>query len=182
MPAMNSDTLNAIALRYEIEDFLHHEAELIDYRRYDAWLALFGEDLQYRMPIVRNLAAPSIANEYLVDRLDVSWFDEGKDTLATRVAQIKTGVHWAEEPLSRTVHLITNVRILSATPSTACADDVEVSCKFLVYRNRNTSNEDTLVGKRVDRLRRNDKTWSIYRRTLYISQSVLLANSLSFFV
>ena len=112
----------------------------------------------------------------------MSWFDEDKETLATRVAQIKTGVHWAEEPLSRTSHLITNVRIVEAIPSRTDAREVEVSCKFLVYRNRNTNSEDMLIGKRIDRLRRNGKSWLICRRTLHINQSVLLANNLSFFV
>ena len=172
----------AVALRLEVEDFLHAEADLLDERRFDEWLTLFADDLQYRMPIVRNLAAPSIAQEYLTDPLDVSWFDEGKETLAARVAQIKTGVHWAEEPLSRTSHLITNVRIVEAIPSIEDAREVEVSCKFLVYRHRNTDTEDTLIGRRVDRLRRNGNSWLIARRTVYINQSVLLASNLSFFV
>lgn len=180
MLASQAPRLEAAALRLEVEDFLHYEAELLDDRKYDEWLALFADDLQYRMPIVRNLAAPQIATEYLTGPLDVSWFDEGKATLATRVDQIKTGVHWAEEPLSRTAHLVTNVRVLSATPSARDAQEVEASCKFLVHRNRNTSDQDTLIGKRIDGLRRNGDSWSIQRRTIYITQSVLLANSLSF--
>ena len=122
------------------------------------------------------------SSEYLTGPLDVSWFHEGKETLATRVAQIQTGVHWSEEPLSRVSHLITNVRILSATRSVEDAQEVEVSCKFLVYRNRNTQTEDTLIGKRIDQLRRAGDSWSIFRRTVYINQAVLTANSLSFFV
>jgi 3-phenylpropionate/cinnamic acid dioxygenase small subunit len=172
----------AAALRLEIEDFLYREADLLDERRYEDWLTLFADDLQYRMPIVRNVAVERIATEYLTDKLDVSWFDEGKDTLVTRVAQIRTGVHWSEEPLSRTSHLVTNVRILNAVPSLAEAQEVEASCRFLVHRSRNTDGEDTVIGRRVDRLRRNGDTWSIFQRTLYINQSVLLANSLSFFV
>jgi 3-phenylpropionate/cinnamic acid dioxygenase small subunit len=173
---------DAIALRYEVEDFLNREADLVDERKFEEWLALFSDDLQYRMPMVRNVAAPAIASEYLSGALDVSWFDEGKETLATRVAQIRTGVHWSEEPLSRTSHLVTNVRIVKATPSVAGAREVEVSCKFLVNRNRNTDTEDTLIGRRADMLRRNGDSWLICRRTLYINQSVLLAGNLSFFV
>jgi 3-phenylpropionate/cinnamic acid dioxygenase small subunit len=180
--SVTNDLSSAMALRFEIEEFLNYEAELVDERKYDEWLALFAADLQYRVPIVRNLAAPSIAGEYLQGELDVSWFDEGKDTLATRVAQIKTGVHWAEEPLSRTAHLITNIRVAAATPSAADAKQVDVNCKFLIYRNRNTDSEDTLIGRRSDSLRRSGDSWLIYRRTLFLSQSVLLANSLSFFV
>jgi 3-phenylpropionate/cinnamic acid dioxygenase small subunit len=174
--------LEAAALRLGVEDFLSYEADLVDERKFDEWLTLFSDDLQYRMPIVRNVQAPSIAGEYLSGPLDVSWFDEGKETLATRVAQIKTGVHWAEEPLSRTSHLVTNVRIIEAIPSIQDAREVEVSCKFLVYRNRNTDTEDMLIGRRLDRLRRNGESWLIARRTLHINQSVLLANNLSFFV
>jgi 3-phenylpropionate/cinnamic acid dioxygenase small subunit len=180
--SVTSDLSSAMTLRFEIEEFLNYEAELIDDRKFDEWLGLFADDLHYRVPIVRNLAAASIAGEYLQGELDASWFDEGKDTLATRIAQIKTGVHWAEEPLSRTAHLITNVRVAAATPSVADAEQVEVNCKFLVYRNRNTDSEDTLIGKRTDHLRRSGHSWLIYRRTLFLNQSVLLANSLSFFV
>jgi 3-phenylpropionate/cinnamic acid dioxygenase small subunit len=170
------------SLRLEIEDFLYFEADLLDQRHFDRWVGLLADDLQYRMPIVRNVAAASIAQEYLSEPGSVAWFDEGKETIAVRVEQIKTGVHWAEEPLSRTTHLITNVRILSATPSPENAQEVEVACKFIVYRHRNSDTEDTLIGRRVDRLRRAGENWSIFMRTVYINQTVLLANSLSFFV
>jgi 3-phenylpropionate/cinnamic acid dioxygenase small subunit len=172
----------ALALRLEVEDFLYREAELVDDRKLEEWLALFADELQYRVPMARNLRHDKIANEYLSHPLDVCWIDEGKETLAARAAQIRTGVHWAEEPLSRTAHLVTNVRVIRATPSVEDAQEVEVSCKFLIYRNRNTDEEDTLIGKRVDVLRRSGSSWLICRRTVYIAQSVLLAKNLSFFV
>src|SRR5689334_16611744 len=98
-PARASLLPALMALRLEIEDFLHLEAELVDERRFDEWLALFSDDLQYRMPIARNVLSKHAVQEYLEGALDVSWFDEDKATLATRVAQLKTGVHWAEEPV-----------------------------------------------------------------------------------
>src|SRR4051795_1265863 len=139
-----------LALRAEIDEFLSLEADLVDSRRWDEWLALFSPDLHYRMPIARNLSAQDIGKEYLTGPLDVSWFDEGKETLETRVAQIKTGVHWAEEPLSRTAHLVSNVRIVNASPTVANPEEVTVRSKFLVYRNRNSDEEDTLIGARED--------------------------------
>ena len=174
--------LDRLALRAEIEDFFSLEADLVDSRRWDEWLALFSPDLHYRMPIARNLSAHDIGKEYLTGALDVSWFDEDKATLETRVAQIKTGVHWAEEPLSRTAHLVTNVRIVSATPSIGEAQEATVRCKFLVYRNRNSDEEDTLIGTREDVLVRNGGSWLIRKRTIYVTHSVLLASSLSFLV
>jgi 3-phenylpropionate/cinnamic acid dioxygenase small subunit len=176
------DKYRANELRMEIEEFLYREADLIDTRQFDEWLTFFSDDLHYRMPLVQNLAVKDIAKEYLTEPLDVSWFDEGKDTLATRVAQIKTGVHWAEEPLSRTVHFVSNVRIVSVTPENADPQEVTVRCKFLVYRNRNSDEEDKVFGSREDVLCRHEGSWQICKRTIYISQSVLLSSSLSFLV
>jgi len=182
-PGVRASALSPlVALRLEVEDFLSHEAELVDERRFDEWLALFSDDLQYRMPIARNVLSHETQDEYLDGALDVAWFDEGKATLATRVAQLKTRVHWAEEPVSRTVHLVSNVRVARATPSPEAAGEVEVRCKFLVYRNRNEGEQDTLIGRRHDVLRRHGEAWLICRRTVYVAQTVLLANSLSFFV
>jgi len=172
----------ALELRLEIEAFLYEEADLCDERRFEEWLSLFSDDLQYRVPLVRSLEAQDIAKEYLTGPLDASWIDEGKPTLAMRVQQLKTGVHWAEEPLSRVSRLITNVRITEALPSVAQAQEVEASYKFLVYRNRNADIQDTIIGKRVDRLRRAGDSWQIARRTVFLNQPVLLVNTLSFFV
>jgi 3-phenylpropionate/cinnamic acid dioxygenase small subunit len=170
------------ALTAEIEHFLYREGDLVDDRRFDEWLALFADDLQYRVPLVRNVRAQGALEQYRNAPLDVAWFDEGKETLAQRVAQIRTGVHWAEEPASRTVHLVSNVRVTEALPLVERAEEVEARCKVLVYRHRNEDQEDTLVGHRVDRLRRNGAAWQIVRRTVYVKQSVMLANTLSFFV
>lgn len=175
---------NATALRLEVQDFMALEAELVDTRRFEEWLDLFADDLQYRMPMARNLAHQGISAgaEYLAKPLDVSWFDEGKETLATRVAQIRTGVHWAEEPLSRTAHLVTNVRVVGIENLADDAADIQVNSKFLVYRNRNADEEDTLIGRREDHLRRAGTSWQIYRRTVFICQTVLLARNLSFLI
>ena len=47
--------LARLLLKEEIEQFLYHEAELLDERRYEEWLALFAEDAQYFMPMRRNV-------------------------------------------------------------------------------------------------------------------------------
>jgi 3-phenylpropionate/cinnamic acid dioxygenase small subunit len=118
----------------------------------------------------------------MTEPLHVSWFDEGKEILSTRVAQIKTGVHWAEEPLSRTAHFVSNVRIVEVSPRDTDPTEVTIRCKFLVYRNRNSDEEDKVFGSREDVLRRHEDSWLIRKRTIYINQSVLLSSSLSFLV
>ena len=111
----------------------------------------------------------------------MSWFDEGKDTLTRRVRQILTGVHWAEEPPSRTCHMISNVQVLTADPAGPAPAEVTVKSRFLIYRNRVETETDLLVGKRQDVLRRVGDGWRIARRTIILDQNVLLAKNLTVF-
>ena len=176
-----SPELTRLLLRQEVEDLLYREAELLDERRYEDWLDLFTEDARYFMPIRRNVAHDDAAREFTREGTDVSWFDEGKDTLARRVQQIRTGIHWAEEPPSRICHMVSNVEILPATPSGPSPHELAVKSRFLIYRNRVETETDVLVGKREDLLRRQDGGWKIARRKIVLDQSVLLAKNLTFF-
>ena len=166
-----------MSLKDEVEAFLYQEADLLDERRFEEWLDLFTEDARYWMPMRRNVPADEPEREFTREGADVNWFDEGKDTLTRRVKQIRTGVHWAEQPPSRTCHMVANVQILEARP-----DEVAVKSRFLLYRNRLETETDVLVGKREDLLRRVDGRWRIARRKIVLDQNVLLAKNLTFFL
>jgi 3-phenylpropionate/cinnamic acid dioxygenase small subunit len=170
-----------LLLAQEIAEFLYREAELLDERRYDDWLALLADDIRYWMPMRRNVKYGNEEREFTRDTTDINWFDEGKDTLSRRVKQIQTGIHWAEEPVSRIAHLVSNVQILEATPSFADPREVLVKCRFLIYRNRVETETDILVGKREDLLRRDGEDWRIARRKIILDQNVLLSKNLTFF-
>jgi len=174
--AQVSDDVERLLLRHEVEEFLYREAELLDERRYEDWLELLTDDIRYFMPMRRNVPHDETAREFTREGADVSWFDEGKDTLARRVQQILTGIHWAEEPPSRICHMISNVQILRAS-----ATEVAVKSRFLVYRNRVETETDVLVGKREDLLRRANGGFKIARRKVVLDQSILLAKNLTFF-
>ena len=181
--SIDSAALERLLLQREVEDFLYGEAELLDARRFDEWLALFTEDVRYWMPMRRNVPHDEPEREFTREGTDVNWFDEGKDTLGRRVAQIQTGIHWAEEPPSRICHMVSNVQIVRATPNgSAMPSEVEVRSRFLVYRNRVETETDILVGKREDVLRRVNGAWKIARRMVVLDQSVLLAKNLTFFI
>jgi 3-phenylpropionate/cinnamic acid dioxygenase small subunit len=179
---MNRDEQTArLLLKQEIEEFFYYEADLLDERRYEDWLALVAEDARYWMPMRRNVKVDDIEREFTREGLDISWFDEGKETLTRRVRQIQTGIHWAEEPVSRISHMVSNVRLLEASPSWADPVEVTVRCRFLIYRNRVETETDILVGKREDLLRRGDGQWQIARRKIVLDQNVLLTKNLTFF-
>jgi 3-phenylpropionate/cinnamic acid dioxygenase small subunit len=179
--ATGSPDLARLLLQREVEDFLSREADLLDERRYEEWLALFTEDARYWMPMRRNVPRDEPGREFTREGADISWFDEGKDTLARRVRQILTGVHWAEEPPSRTCHLVTNVQVLTAGPADPAPAELTVRSRFLVYRNRVETETDILVGKREDVLRRVNGGWRIARRMITLDQSVLLTKNLTVF-
>ena len=179
---INRDELiNRLLLTQEIENFLHSEADLLDERRYEDWLALLSEDVRYWMPMRRNVKVDNLEREFTREGLDISWFDEGKETLTRRVRQIQTGIHWAEEPVSRISHLLANIRLLEVNPSWSEPAEVTVRCRFLVYRNRVETETDVLIGKREDLLRRVDGQWKIARRKILLDQNVLLSKNLTFF-
>jgi 3-phenylpropionate/cinnamic acid dioxygenase small subunit len=167
-------------LKQEIEEFLYHEADLLDQRRFREWLALLAEDLVYFMPIRRNVKFGQHAErENTRQGEGISWFDEDKWTLSKRVDQILTGVHYAEEPLSRVTHMVSNIRLLEVTPSATEPESVTVGSRFLVHQNRVEYETHTFIGRRTDVLRRAGESWLITRRELLLEQNVLLAKNLS---
>lgn len=181
-PPVLERSLAYYRLKEDIEDALHAEADLLDERRYKEWLAMLTEDISYFMPLRRNVKFGQHAERENTKRgQGISWFDEDKWTLSKRVDQILTGVHYAEEPLSRVCHMVTNIRIKSALPSVEAAQEVEAGCRFLVYQNRVEYETYTFVGRRNDTLRLVDGAWKIARREIILDQNVLQAKNLTAF-
>jgi len=179
---MDRDEQSArVLLKQEIEEFLYYEADLLDGRRYEEWLALVADDVRYWMPMRRNVKVGEAEREFTRAGQDINWFDEGKETLTRRVKQILTGMHWAEEPVSRISHMVSNVRLVEVNPSIAEPAEVATRCRFLIYRNRVETETDFLVGKREDLLRRCRGGWQIARRKIILDQNVLLSKNLTFF-
>ena len=180
---MGADALvQRLLLKEEIEEFLAAEADLLDAREFYAWLELFTEGCRYWMPMARNVPADGLAGEFTLEKAETNWIDEGLETLRQRVQQLATGVHWAEQPPSRTTHMISNFRLRGVRPDYAAPEEVETRCRFLVYRNRQENEHDTYIGKRNDTLRRVDGVWKIARREIFLDQNVLLSKNISVFL
>jgi len=172
----------------EIERFLYREARLLDERRFDEWLTLLTDDVRYWMGARSNrypkrskaiaiLDPARYVEDDMVQDDELAILDETKQSLIGRVARLDTGMAWAEDPPSRTRHLITNIEVAPGTmPS-----EVEVHCNFMVYRSRGETEQDFYVGARRDVLRRSDGEWKIAERRLTLDQNVLLAKNVSIF-
>jgi 3-phenylpropionate/cinnamic acid dioxygenase small subunit len=174
--------LSYFRLKDEIESFLFAEAELLDQRQFREWLDLLTEDLVYYLPMRRNVKfGQHAARENTKLGQDISWFDEDKWTLTKRVEQILTGVHYAEEPLSRITHMVSNVQIKGARPEVSDAHELDVASRFLVYQNRVQYETYIFVGRRNDTLRLTERGWKIARREILLEQNILLAKNLTTF-
>jgi 3-phenylpropionate/cinnamic acid dioxygenase small subunit len=172
----------------EVEQFLYREARLLDERRFHEWLELFTDDVRYWMPGRSNryprvskaiviLDPERYTEEELTKEDELAILDETKETLGRRIARLETGMAWAEDPPSRTRHIITNIEV---EPGDAAAER-KVSSNFMVYRSRSETEQDFYVGARQDVLRRVDGAWKIARRKIILDQNVLLAKNVSIF-
>jgi 3-phenylpropionate/cinnamic acid dioxygenase small subunit len=109
------------------EQFLVHEARLLDDGRFDEWLALFTADAWYWVP-----TAPDQDNP-----LDtVSLIYDDRRLLETRVRRLASPRIYSQEPRSRTSRMVGNVTVEAAeADQSACT----VRSKFLVVENRRDS-------------------------------------------
>jgi 3-phenylpropionate/cinnamic acid dioxygenase small subunit len=162
---------------FEIQQFYNEEAALLDERRYEDWLKLLDPQILYLMPIARNVRRDQLKNEYTTEG-QTCWFDEGYETLAKRIAQIKTGMHWIEEPASRFSRIVSNVRLLDDGSD---PDRCEAESRFVLYQNRLESEVAFFAGSRRDVLRRSEGQWRVARREIRLAQSTLLAKALALF-
>ncbi|RZI53828.1 MAG: 3-phenylpropionate/cinnamic acid dioxygenase subunit beta [Pseudonocardia sp.] len=163
--------------QYEIEQFYYREAELLDDRQWRNWLNLLADDVRYFMPVRSNRTVRERDKE-TGTRSMVAHFDDDKRHMEWRVMQLESGTHWAEDPISRTRHMVTNVRIDEGD----LPNEFVVRSNFLVYRNRMKRDVDVWAGERKDLLREVARgMYSIVDRTIVLDQTVVLAKNLSVF-
>lgn len=125
--------------RTDIEEFLFHEAELLDEWRLPEWLGLFTDDATYSVPAtdLPADASPDTSLFYVAD---------DRFRLSERVKRLMKRTAHAEFPHSKTRHLISNVRIREQRDN-----ELEVSCAFVTYRTKDGVT-DTFFGSSRYRL------------------------------
>ena len=107
---------------HEIQQFLFHEAQLLDERRWDDWLDLFLETAEYWVPY-------EWGQQSATDH--VSLFYEDVTLLRLRIDRLKNELSPLEWPPSRTNHHISNVTVEDDTGDTLTAKAYVI---FVDYR------------------------------------------------
>ena len=122
-----------------VEQFLYHEARLLDTGQLEAWLALFTDDATYWLPLEQNQKDPFETSSIIHD---------DKTLLELRIKQARHPRAHARLPLARTVHQVGNVVVISEN-----ATETKVSSTLQVIEFRNE--KQRLYGALVEhRLRR----------------------------
>lgn len=138
---MTADLL--LITRQEVEDFLYHEAALLDGWELDAWLALLTDDACYRVP------ANDAPDGDPVDTLFLIADDIRR--IRARVTRLKDRNAHAEYPHSRTRRMISNVRIVERS-----AEAIKAEANFVVYRFRRDERIREYVGRYRHTLKRSE--------------------------
>ncbi|MDE2838763.1 MAG: aromatic-ring-hydroxylating dioxygenase subunit beta [Chloroflexota bacterium] len=140
-------------LQHEVEQFLFHEAELLENRRFEEWLELLTRDVIYWVPNIRD-------DSDISDEAMISY--EGYDELRARTVRLRHPLNPTQKPPPRTRHFITNVSAEAGE-----GGELRVRCNLLVY----VSKDGKVVhhpGTSEYRLREEDGSWRIASKKVYL--------------
>jgi p-cumate 2,3-dioxygenase subunit beta len=159
MPAASSaGDGSVLTLRETVEEFLYHEAALLDAWRLDEWLALFTADGRYLVPTTDLPDGDP--------QKDLVFIDDDMVRLRARVERLKSRHGHREYPSSRTRHFISNIRIKKEDGS------MLVTSSFLVYRFR-LGESSPYIGLYEHRLKRVNGELKIHRRKAVLDMETL---------
>jgi p-cumate 2,3-dioxygenase subunit beta len=126
--------------RARVEEFLYHEAALLDEWRLDEWLGLLTEDARYLVPSNDRPDADPASTLFTIA--------DDMQRIRGRVTRLKDRNAHAEHPHSRTRRMIANVRIVARE-----GDELRVEANFVVWRFRREERIREYVGRYRYRLR-----------------------------
>ena len=139
-----------------VEQFLYHEARLLDTQQLEAWLELFTDDATYWVPLERNQKDPLETSSIIHD---------DRTLLELRVKQARHPRAHARQPLARTVHQVGNVMVCEER-----AGDITVDSTLQLIEFRNE--KQRLYGALVHhRLRREGKSFRIAHKRVELVNS-----------
>ncbi|MDE2838768.1 MAG: aromatic-ring-hydroxylating dioxygenase subunit beta [Chloroflexota bacterium] len=137
------------SLQHEVEQFLYHEARLLDRRQFNEWYDLFAEDSRYFVPSMSADSDPT-ADAYIVH--------ENRKGIQYRVSRLQHGSAHTQIPPARTAHMITNVIVEELGDG-----EVQTSAGYVVFWSRGAV-EARYAGLCEHHLRRANGGWEIVEK------------------
>ena len=167
----------SLELHHQISQFLYREGKALDDWEFRDWLNMLAEDISYTLRTTAN--AQTRDRRRSVEPPTTWVFNDTKDLLERRVARLETGMAWAEEPPSRTTHMISNVIV----ESTGIEDEYDVYVTYLLYRTQKEKDVTIYCGKRHDKIRKvaSDIGFQIFNRKITLDQVTYNSHNISVF-
>lgn len=159
----------------EVEQFLYHEAHLLDSGCLTEWLGLLADDVIYRIPPCESVQLSKLTNgsNMVVDGdLVFDIIHDDRAGLEVRIRRLESGRAHVQQPEPVTVRYITNVALLPGID-----EGVTVRSNFHVvqmrYERARSHPRDELFGYRIDRIIRREGCLKIDHRTVVLAQPVI---------
>ncbi len=158
----------------EAESFLYREARLIDENQLEEWLTLFTDDGIYWIP----------SDESSEPESETSIIYDDTRQREKRIYQLRNK-HLAQDPLSRTIHFITNIEV----EETESPTEVLIRCNTLIYEMRPGDHQQLQKGLAIPRaiasrccyrLRQLEDTWRIAMKQVNLINRDLPLQNISF--
>jgi p-cumate 2,3-dioxygenase beta subunit len=145
----------SVVTRAEVEDFLYHEAALLDDWKLNEWQELLTDDAAYYVPPNDQLGSDHRNTLFLVA--------DDRERIRQRIIRVLDPNCHAEFPKSRTRRMISNVRIVGVE-----GDLVTVAANFVCYRYRRYERIREYVGAYRFVLKRTGDSFRIKERRVLI--------------
>ncbi|TCB47221.1 3-phenylpropionate/cinnamic acid dioxygenase subunit beta [Acinetobacter terrestris] len=167
----------SLELHHQISQFLYREGKALDDWKFREWLDMLAEDISYTLRTTPN--AQTRDRRRSIEPPTTWVFNDTKDLLERRVARLETGMAWAEEPPSRTTHMVSNVIV----EPTEAEGEYDVYVTYLLYRTQKEKDVTIYCGKRHDKIRKveTDLGFQIFNRKITLDQVTYNSHNLSVF-
>lgn len=149
-----------------VEEFLYHEADLLDSRRYEEWLALYTEDTIYWIP------QGDEADH--VHQVSIAYDDHRR--LHERVLRLASGFAFSQDPPSRTCHVVGNVRLTGEIDG-----DLDVRSNLVLAEMRRGV-QSVYAGQVTHRLVPTGESFMVRGKTIRLINSDVPLSNLTFLI
>ncbi len=165
----NKDLVDGETWR-EIKAFIYREARLADESDYAGWEALLTDDIHYWVPSGKADYDPASR---------ISFINDNRSRLATRIRQLQTGHRHAQTPASSMRRMITNLELLEHTD-----DEFVAAGNFVLHEHAIQATHDVRVwaGRVTYGLRRTETGLMMSRKVVELVNSTDALPSLAFLI
>lgn len=151
----------------KIRDFIYHEADLLDQRRFDTWYDLFTDDAIYWMPLKRDQQEEDLHN---------TLFFEDKLLLQVRIRRLAHPKVFSQSPPSYCQHVLQRPKIERSSN----ANLVTTSTPF-IYVESQGDDQIVLAGVTQHQLKINNDAFMIYRKCIRLLNTEAALPSIQLF-